>query len=305
MNLEPLYLVGPTATGKSALALELAERLDGEIVNADALQLYQDLRICTAQPSPADLARVPHHLFGVIPVTETCDARLFSELAQAAIAAITARSRIPIITGGSGLYVKSLTHGLEALPASAFLRSKLSHLTMNERIEWLLHRDSRAAENVNLTNDRRVTRALEICLLSGLPQSDLRRAWQEKVPSFRGIRLTMDRPALNARIHRRIRKMVDAGLLDEVRRLPAVSATAEKAIGIREIRAHLAGDIGLPQAMDAMQISTRQYARRQETWFKREPCFCDLPVREGMTPAELADAAIALLPGLLTRSRRP
>ncbi len=270
MNLEPLYIVGPTAVGKSALAIELAERLGGEIVNADAFQLYQGMDICTAKPSAAEKARVPHHLFGVIPPAESCDAQRYSQLAQPIIAEIMARGRIPIITGGSGLYVKSLTHGLASLPSDSDLREKLFHLTDNERVKWLVHRDRNAVDNVNLKNDRHVSRALEICLLSGRPQSELRQTWRENTPSYRGISLIMDRSELNDRIHQRVLKMIDAGLIDEVRNLPATSPTAEKAIGVREVRAHLRGEQTLPETITAIQIATRQYARRQEKWFKRE-----------------------------------
>ena len=127
-----------------------------------------------------------------------------------------------------------------------------------------------AANNVTLDNDRRVSRALEICLISGRPQSELRRAWVDNVPAYRGICLIMDRSELNARIHRRVHQMVAAGLIGEVRNLPPLSPTVEKAIGIREIRAHLRGELTLPEAIAAIQTATRQYARRQEKWFKRE-----------------------------------
>lgn len=305
MKPDPLYIVGPTASGKSALAIELAARLGGEIVNADAFQLYEGMNICTAKPSEADFARVPHHLFGVIPPSGTCDAHKYSELARAAIAEISARGRIPIITGGSGLYVKSLTHGLAALPSDQALRAKIAHLTDAERAAWLISRDPGAADNVNLKNDRRVSRALEICLLSGRPQSELRRAWQAQAPPYRGVLLTVDRGELNARIHRRVLKMIDAGLVAEVMNLPPLSATAGRAIGIREIQAHLRGELTLQEAITAIQIATRQYARRQEKWFKREPGLQRVFVSDADTPEDILNKTLAAVPTLKTMAASP
>jgi len=298
VNPEPLYIVGPTASGKSALALELAAQLGGEIVNADAFQLYQGMDICTAKPSRADFERVPHHLFGVIPPSETCDAQRYAELARETIAEIAARGRIPIITGGSGLYVKSLTHGLASVPSDEMLRAKIAHLTDRERVTWLLMRDLNAAQNVNLRNDRQVSRALEICLLSGRPQSELRCSWQEQAPPHRGVLLTVDRTELNARIHRRVLTMIDAGMVDEIRHLPPLSATAEKAIGIREIRAYLRGERTLPEAITAIQVATRQYARRQEKWFKRERGLKPVAVSDRDSMHDLIRAVFAAVPGL-------
>ncbi len=299
LNPEPLYIVGPTAVGKSALAIELAERLGGEIINADAFQLYQGMEICSAKPSVADQARVPHHLFGVIPPSEICDAQRYSQLAQPIIAEISSRGSLPIITGGSGLYIKSLTHGLAPLPSDLILREKLTYLTDNERIEWLINRDENAVSNVNFKNDRQVSRALEICLLSGRPQSELRRTWQENAPNYHGISLIMDRTELNDRIHQRVLKMFEAGLVEEVRNLPALSPTAEKAIGIREIRAHLRGEQTLQETITAIQIATRQYARRQEKWFKREAGLKSIAISSSDSVATVLKAISDALPGLM------
>jgi tRNA dimethylallyltransferase len=267
---EPLYIVGPTASGKSGLAMELAARLDGEIVNADAFQLYRGLDICTAKPSASDLARVPHHLYGVLSLGELCDAQFFCDLARPVIADIAARGKVPIIVGGSGLYVKALTHGLSPLPSDEALRQRLAELTPQERVEWLLVRDAESERTVNLKNDRYVTRALEICLLTGEPQSRLREAWSKAQPQFRGVRLSWDRAALDARINARVVEMIEAGLVSEVRLATELSATAIKAIGVQEARRHLAGEASLDETIAAIQLATRQYARRQEKWFRRE-----------------------------------
>lgn len=290
----PLYLVGPTGSGKSALAVALAEEINGEIVNADAYQLYRGLDICTAKPSAESQARVPHHLYDVLSLSELGDAAFYAELALPVIADIASRGRVPIIVGGSGLYVKALTHGLTALPSDQGLREQLGELTPGERVVWLKQRDPEAEETVNLKNDRYVTRALEICLLMDQPQSALRKEWSKQQPDFSGICLVWERPALNARIHQRVLDMVDAGLVDEIRSLGALSDTAEKAIGVREICRYLTDECSLEQAISDIQVATRQYAKRQGKWFKREKGFQRLQVHEGMTMEEMMAEAMAL-----------
>jgi tRNA dimethylallyltransferase len=297
-TIEPFYLVGATASGKSALAMALAERVGGEIVNADAFQLYRGMDICTAQPSREDLERVPHHLYGVLDPRETSDAQRYCEMAQPVIHSIAERGKVPLIVSGSGLYVKALTHGLSPLPNDPGLRARLEHLTAGERVSWLLHRDPEAAHTVNLKNDRYVTRALEICLLTGLRQSELRKAWSQAAPEYRGVRLVWDRETLGTRIQQRVQKMADAGLVAEIAGLTELSPTAEKAIGVREIRAHLAGEGSLKQALDAIVLATRQYARRQEKWFRREKGFSPLEIKEGQPMSELVEHIRASFPDL-------
>lgn len=268
------FITGPTASGKTALAIALAKHVGGEIVNADAFQLYAGMDLLTAKPSPAELASVPHHLYGVIPLTEACDAQRYHALALPMIEDIAARGRVPIVVGGSGLYIKALTHGLSPLPAaSPQLRAQFQHLSPGEKIVWLLQRDPEAATTVNLRNPRYVERALEICLLSGRPQSGLRRSFEQAEPQVNGVILTWDRETLYRRINQRTVDMFAAGLIEEVRALGPLSPTAEKAIGVREIRAHLAGQVSLEDTLAAIQQATRHYAKRQITWFRRERCF--------------------------------
>jgi len=268
------FITGPTASGKSALAIALAQHVGGEIVNADAFQLYAGLDLLTAKPSPAELASVPHHLYGVIPLTEACDAQRYHALALPVIEDIAARGRVPIVVGGSGLYIKALTHGLSPLPAaSPQLREKFHHLSPGEKIVWLLQRDPEAATTVNLRNPRYVERALEICLLSGRPQSGLRRSFEQAEPQVNGVILTWDRETLYRRINQRTLDMFAAGLVEEVAAAGPLSPTAEKAIGLREIRALLAGEATLADTTAAIQQATRHYAKRQITWFRRERCF--------------------------------
>ncbi len=268
------FITGPTASGKSALAIALAGQVGGEIVNADAFQLYAGMDLLTAKPSAAELASVPHHLYGVLPLTESCDAARYHALALPVIQDIDARGRVPIVVGGSGLYIKALTHGLSPLPAaSPQIRERFKHLSPGEKIVWLLQRDPEAATTVNLRNPRYVERALEICLLSGRPQSGLRRSFEQAEPEVQGVILQWDREALYRRINQRTLDMFAAGLVAEVAALGPLSPTAEKAIGVREVRAHLAGEATLADTIAAIQQATRHYAKRQITWFRRERCF--------------------------------
>jgi len=292
----PLFLAGPTASGKSALAVLLAEKLNGEIINADAFQLYNGMPICTAQPDGEALQRAQHHLYAVLALHETCDAARYAEMAKAAIAEVQARAKLPIVVGGSGLYIKALTHGLSDLPSDESLREELAQLTAEERVTRLLALDPLAAETVNLRNDRYVSRALEICLLTGQPQSALRQAWKQAVPpDFNGILLHWQRPELNQRIAQRTHMMVQAGLIEEIASLPPLSSTADRAIGVREVREHLAGQITVAQMTEAIEIATRQYARRQDKWFRREKGFKVLEMHGEMSAEQTLDSALALL----------
>ncbi|MEZ0388996.1 MAG: tRNA (adenosine(37)-N6)-dimethylallyltransferase MiaA [Verrucomicrobium sp.] len=288
---QPFYVVGPTGSGKSALAIALANRWGGEIVNADAFQLYSGLDICTAKPNAAECALAPHHLYGVLAPTELCDAAFFAELAKPVIADIALRGAVPIVVGGSGLYIKALTHGLSPLPSDEGLRRRLAHLTAGERVSWLLARDSYASTTVNLKNDRYVTRALEICLLTGKRQSDLRKGWQDRVIESNGIQLAWNKDALHHRINQRVHAMVAAGLVDEIRKAAELSTTAEKAIGVREMRDHLKGRLSLEDAIAAIQLASRQYAQRQVKWFRREKGFVPLEIVEGVPVDELVRKA--------------
>lgn len=296
LPLSPIYLAGPTASGKSRLAIALAQHLNGEIVNADAFQLYQGIPICSAQPSTEDLATLPHHLYGILNMAETCDAARYASLAQPVIEDVLSRGKVPIITGGSGLYIKALTHGLSQLPSDPNLRNELALLTGEQRVQQLLALDPAAEQTVNLRNDRYVSRALEICLLTGQPQSSLRKSWAESDITFRGIVLQWESETLSERILQRTHLMLDAGLINEVQNLPPdTSVTAEKAIGVKQVRAYLHGDASLEQTIEAIHFSTRQYARRQRTWFRREKSFTPLPITPAMTSADIDQAALEIL----------
>ena len=311
------YLCGPTASGKSACAVALAARIGGEIVNADAFQLYAGLDLLTAKPSADEQAAVPHHLVGVLAPDDACDAQRFRSLALPVIEGILARSKWPIIVGGSGLYIKSLTHGLAPLPpADPHMRAQIAQLSPEARIAELLRLDPAAPDNVPLQNDRYVTRALEICLLTGQPQSLLRASWQQDQPTFLGAFLHRERDDLYHRINQRVRTMIEAGALEEARTLLVSQSVAHrhsppapdtplpdtglyKAIGVRELATHLRGECTLEEAIAAMQQATRRYAKRQFTWFKRERGFQTVCLTSDSTAQSMLDSILERFPSLL------
>ena len=274
-DLRPIYICGPTASGKSSLALEMAAELDGEIVNADAFQLYRGLEIVSAAPSADELSQVPHHLYGVLDPTESADAQLYVNLARPVIAEIQARGKTPVITGGSGLYLKFLTHGAAPLPtADPKLRAEMDSRSLDELVAELEKLDPVEASRTALQNRRFVSRALEICLLSGQKASDLRDQWESKTAEIssqlRGIVIQRTRPDLHSRIARRTKAMLDGGAPEEVAAMAEISSNCEKAIGFREIRSLVKGEIDRGTCEELINAATRQYAKRQETWFRRE-----------------------------------
>jgi tRNA dimethylallyltransferase len=269
------FVCGPTATGKSTRALELARDLDGEIVNADAFQLYRGLEVLTAAPTAADQARVPHHLYGVLAPDQSVDAMAYLRLVVPVIDEILGRGKLPIVTGGSGLYLKFLSHGPSPLPpGDPALRAELDALPLDALVARLRELDPAEAARTDLANRRYVSRALEVCLLAGVPCSTLRDDWEQasrtRAAALRGILLLRPRPELHRRIALRTRAMLDGGAIDEVASLGNIAPGLEKAIGLREIRRHLAGEISRADCTDLIDAATRQYAKRQETWFRRE-----------------------------------
>ncbi len=299
---EPVYLCGPTASGKSGLALALAEAIDGEIVNADAFQLYRGAPVITAAPSSAEMARVPHHLYGVLSPTDTCDAMRYRSLALPVIDAIRQRGRVPVVTGGSGLYLKFLSHGPSPLPpGDPILRESLEMRSLNSLVEQLQALDPVEAGRTDLANRRYVTRALEICLLAGRPCSSLRDGWEQRSREIddrlTGLLIQRERQDLHQRIDQRTRQMLEQGALEEVAALPRAATGLAKAIGVPQILAHLAGDLDLDACREAIAAATRRYAKRQETWFRRERWLIRVEWPAGA--AAPVEAARSLLPNRL------
>ncbi|MBT8036847.1 MAG: tRNA (adenosine(37)-N6)-dimethylallyltransferase MiaA [Verrucomicrobiae bacterium] len=275
------------------MAIEMARLVDGEVVNADAYQLYRGLETISAAPTREELAQVPHHLYGVLDPAETCDAMRFRELALPVVDAIESRGKVPIITGGSGLYLKFLTHGPSPVPAGDdALRAELERESDASLIARLTELDPVGAASTNLKNRRYVIRALEICILSGRKMSEVKSDWKSASATIeqglRGVYLIWDRECLRQRINRRTDIMLDAGAIEEVSALTHASTTCEKAIGVPQIRAHLVGELSRDACAERIAAATRQYAKRQRTWFSKESWLTPTPVDELTDVATLA-----------------
>ncbi len=227
------------------------------------------------------MAGVPHHLYGVLSPQEVCDAHRLAEMAREKIREVQARGRRPIVVGGSGLYIKAITHGLAAPPSDPDLRAELAALTPGERVRRLREIDPEGAVATDLNNDRYVTRNLEICLLTGRPLAESKTSW-ERPPGepFEGAFLDWPREELYARVDARTLAMFAAGVLDEVATagVERFSETASKMLGLAEIRSHLAGESTLDETIAAIQQATRRYAKRQCTWFRKEEGFEFIPM---------------------------
>jgi len=277
------FLVGPTAAGKSELAVEVALRCGAEIVGADAFQVYKGLDLLTAKPSPGLRARVPHHLIGEIPLREHFDAARYRALALERIREIERRGKRALIVGGTGLYLRALTRGLSNLPeGNPALRRELDALPLPLLQEKYAALDPRGMEHIDSKNRRRLVRAIEVSLLAGAPFSSLRADWSGQSPppaEASGVVLERDREHLYARIDLRVRRMFADGVVQEVRDAGDAGdagETARQAIGYAEIRQLLQGAIDEPACIQAIQQRTRRYAKRQLTWLRAENIFFKL-----------------------------
>lgn len=275
-----ILIAGPTASGKSAVSLALAERLGGEIVNADSMQVYAELRVLTARPSAADEARVPHHLYGVLRGDEACSAGRWSRMALVAIKEIEARGKVPIIVGGTGLYFRALSEGLSPIPAipddvREQVRAEVAAAGDNAHA-LLVEADPVLAEVIRPSDKQRIARGIEVARGTVKPLSQ----WHKEPPNplltgqLAKIVLAPEREWLRARCDRRFELMLDEGALDEVRDLAAVGLDPAlplmKALGLRPLADYVAGKIELSEAVAKGQAETRAYAKRQETWFRTQ-----------------------------------
>jgi tRNA dimethylallyltransferase len=278
---EVLLIAGPTASGKSALAMQLAAETGGEIVNADALQLYRDLRILSARPSPEDEARAPHHLFGVVDAAEGWSVGKWLRAAKVVLDEIAARGRPAIVVGGTGLYFRALTQGLADMPVipEAVRRAAQEAFDQlgEEAFRAELHgRDPVAAERIAPGDRQRLVRAFEVHEATGRALSDLQHGTNPVLApgTWRAMVIEPPREDLYTRCDARLTAMVDAGALDEVRALlvrdldPALPAM--KAVGLRELARHIRGELDLAEAIALAQQETRRYAKRQLTWFRNQ-----------------------------------
>ena len=269
------FIVGPTATGKSELAADVAREIDAEIVSADAFQIYRGLDLLTAKPNAATLVQAPHHLIGTMSIHEEMSAEKFRSAALRAIKEIHSRGKLAFVVGGSGLYIKGLTHGLAVLPqVDPKMRARLNALSMNELRAQLADVDPETARKIDTRNRRRLVRALEICLTTGKRASDQRKQWgtATTIPAT-GLFVFRDREELYTRINDRVEAMFENGVIEEVRAAGAISTTASQIIGLREIRQLLEGKMSILQCVAAIQQATRRYAKRQLTWFRRQTNF--------------------------------
>lgn len=277
----PILIAGPTASGKSAFALSLAHRVGGTIINADAMQVYRELRILTARPSAEDEACAPHQLYGHVPGEVAYSAARFAAEASDAIAKACAEGRTPIVVGGTGLYFKALLEGLSPIPAipqeiRARWRKRGSEEGAAALHAVLAERDPEMAARLRPTDPQRVVRALEVLEATGISLA----RWQEKpgepLAEFvegRAFVVAPEREVMRARIDARFDAMLEQGALREVGGLVAMSLSPElpvmRALGVAPLAAHLAGGLSLSEAAEAAKAETRQYAKRQLTWLRR------------------------------------
>lgn len=281
---DPLVIIlGPTASGKTALSLFLAQRFHGEIVNCDSVAVYREFEIGTAKPSPAERALVPHHLLDIADPMQAFTAGDYARLARRALADISSRGHLPIVVGGTGLYLRALLDGLfEGPPRSEELRERL-RLRAAERGPGYLHRilsrlDRTAALKIHPNDDAKVIRALEVRIVTGRPMTELWKQGRDPLTGFRTLRIGLnpDRAALYERINQRAAAMFEHGLVAETEKLsrrygPADSLFPLGSLGYKQAMQLLAGDVSLAEAIQLAQQGHRNYAKRQMTWFRREP----------------------------------
>lgn len=279
-----LVVVGPTGTGKSAVAARVAERVGGEIVGCDALQIYRGFDVGTAKPTAAERRGVPHHLIDALAAEDQCSLAEFVRRAEAVIADLTARRRVPLIVGGTGMYLRGLLRGvLDSPPPDQALRVRLRRMIRRfgaGRLHRVLLRlDPPSAERLDPRDSQRIERALELALSGETWSARLRRegTWRDSGERYRALKigLDMDREALARRIDLRVDTFFDRGLIAEVRALVASGVPSDaggfKAIGYREVREALEFGGDLDDVREGVKRNTRAYAKRQRTWFRKEP----------------------------------
>lgn len=283
MPRDPLLIVilGPTASGKTALSLELAARFNGEIVNCDSVAMYREFRIGTAKPSAEEQARIPHHLFDVIEPTAYTTAGEYSRIARKTLCEISNRNALPIVVGGTGLYLRALIDGLFSGPErSEELRERLrdrAHEKGSQYLHRLLRRmDAHAAARIHANDVPKIIRAIEVCLSARQPMSEQWKSGRDSLKGFDIVRIGLDpyRSDLYRRIHERVLAMFDAGLVEETKGLfekYGNTARPLNSIGYKQVVQLLEGELDREGAIDAVQQAHRNYAKRQMTWFRREP----------------------------------
>jgi tRNA dimethylallyltransferase len=281
-NKAVLIVAGPTASGKSGLGLAIAAAFDGVIINADSMQVYRELQVLTARPSPEEESSAPHRLYGVLSAVEACSAGRWREMALGEIERAHSAGKLPIVCGGTGLYLKALTAGLSPMPdvpndIRARMRARLAAESSETLHRELSACDPAMAERLEPADGQRIVRALEVLEATGQTLSEWQAVPASGPPaglSFATILLTPPRADLYARCDKRLVAMLDGGALDEVRRLSAMGLAADlpatRALGVKELSDYLAGNRTFEQALADAQQATRNYAKRQLTWFRHQ-----------------------------------
>lgn len=295
-----LTIAGPTASGKSELALQIAEQINGEIIGADAFQIYKGMGLLTAQIPESERRGVPHHLVGCIDPMHNFDVATYLKLARAKIVEVRAAGRIPILVGGTGLYIRAVLKGLaDGLPAAdPILRAQLECEEMDCLVAKLINLDPASKTALDLQNPRRVIRALEVCLLTGRPFTSFR--VPSESPSLpAGVWIKRPREELIERIAIRTGWMLKKGAIEEIAHLGnRLGLTAVRAIGLQEIQGFLEKRISRTDLLETIKSKTRQYAKRQETWFKKEHCLL------GHAPEDARAAALHIASEHLKNTHR-
>ncbi len=295
---DALILTGPTASGKSAIGLLVAERLGAEIIAMDSMTLYRGMDIGTAKPTLMDRGRVPHHLVDALDPWESANLAWWLEQAESCCRNIQQRGRRALLVGGTPLYLKALLHGIfEGPPADPALRRQLEQLPGAELHARLAARDPEAARKLHLNDVRRLVRALEVVELTGRPISQWQRQFARPPNRKRpALWLELPREVLYTRIDRRVEEMLERVLLDEVRRLLALpkplSKGARQALGYRELLDHLGGNCSLAKAVERIKTRTRNFAKRQLTWFRHLPDCRPVQVSEDDSPEQVAESVL-------------
>ncbi len=283
MMKQPLVaVIGPTASGKTALAVALAKALDGEIISADSMQIYRYMDIATAKPSEEEKQGIPHHLMDICAPSERFSVARFCELARAAVAEIADRGRLPILAGGTGLYVDALLGDMrfvevETDPAlRREITAELEAKGIDEMLDLIRSFDPESAQRLSVErNPKRIVRCLEVYRSSGMTQTELNEKQLSAESPYRAVKLGLtaaDREYLYERINRRVDRMIEAGLVEEARRFydGSFGETAAAAIGYKELLPYLSGEKDLALCTESLKRATRRYAKRQLTWFKRD-----------------------------------
>jgi len=303
--LDVIYLTGPTASGKTEVAIELAKRIDAEILSLDSMAVYRHMNIGTAKPSPEQRQRVPHHLIDLVNPDESFSIAQYVRAAHDATRQLAARGKAALFVGGSPLYLKALLRGVFEGPSPDWrLRNELTQFAETEGNRALHRRltdvDPASARRLHENDRRRIIRALEVHSLTGRPLSEYQRQFEHGRPpeACRVVRLAWPRPQLHERCDRRVDEMFERGLVAETEQLVARfdpwSHTARQAVGYRQVLDHLAGETDLAETVSRVKSRTRQFVRRQETWFRSLSECRVFSIDGSLSPAELADRLIEM-----------